>query len=149
MPLGDFPAGSGLAGLDPVTTSDAITYYPGGSARKYDPTIRDWSSNATGDTAVAHTVDQQMITQIMMAKRSIQSAPSIGNSLSSITHIDPIKHENLVTGMITRATQYLVDSSRVEIVKILVEIDEDVGRTLTAVSYKNLVTGDPVKTITL
>jgi hypothetical protein len=147
MAAGDFPAGEGPAGLDPVLTSAPLERFLAGAARKYDPSIQDWASDDRGNHTAAHPVDQQMVTCLTMAAKSIRSAADQGSDFFGLEYIDPQKQDVIVTRILERSVIHLTSTGRAQIISIVVQPDKDRNRTLAAVTYKNLETGKVAPTV--
>lgn len=84
MGAGQFPAGIGPAGFDPVADPSPPRTTPELSALKFDGASRDWVMLADGRYEAAHPVDQKVALSLLVELGTIASATNIGSKLKKI-----------------------------------------------------------------
>jgi hypothetical protein len=139
MGFGSSPAGSGPAGIDAPTTTDArIAARP--QALAFDGLTLDFVRSATGGFVSVHPIDAKYFNRLRIAAGSIRSASATGQGVSNLKWIDPLTIEAFVRDQVSLiSTDMIADG---EITLNGIDLDLAVaGRVLFAVTYTNLHTG--------
>ena len=141
MPAGDYPAGAGPAGFDPVSDPLARRVFRGPAAMAYDGASRDWPLTPQNNYRSVHPVDQMMALSVLVRKGSIASAPIVGSTLHEIAYLNE-KLEGDVADRVktSEPAATLLKGGRAAIKQIQVERTRSGFKTV--VSYVNLVTGN-------
>ncbi len=136
MGAGDFEAGLGLAGEDPLPELSP--------ARNVTPPDALWFDGATADFLLEnglyrslHPVDQAVALALCIRQNTLGSAPNTGNLLRTIRKLGPTTAATADT-MVRNALSSLVLNGDIEIREVQVQTRTPQGALLVAVTYKNL-----------
>src|SRR5690242_18105687 len=144
MPAGDYLAGIGPAGFDPVTDPPARKVLRGPAAMAYDGASRDWPLNVQNNYRSVHPVDQQMALSVLVRKGTIASAPNVGSTLHEITHLSAKTLQSDVDNRVrtSEPAATLVRNGQAKILRNRIDVS---GNALqVAVEYVNLATGQNI-----
>jgi len=139
MGAGNFPAGFGPAGLDPLPDPVPPRSVTPPAALRYDGATKDFPLDANGHYLGIHPVDQAVALALLIGLGTISSARNTGAAFRQIKRITPSTVAQ-ATDMANAALKDLVRAKKIEILDISVETRVPPGATLVAVSYTNLVT---------
>lgn len=140
MGAGNFPAGTGPAGLDPVISSRPRDPIPIISSLAVDGLTKDYQLDAAGRYVGVNWVDNAAFTLLRIAEGSVKSAPAVGETVSKIRYIDQVKIQAQVEDRVKVAWRDLLSRNLVEIVDIILDLTV-AGRIMYVVNYRNLLTG--------
>jgi hypothetical protein len=140
MGAGNYPAGAGHCGLDPLPPPVPPRDVSPPAALRFDGASKDFLLDANGHYYAIHPVDQQVALVLLVGLGTIASAPTVGAAFRRIQRITS-STQSQATDMANAALRKLVTAQKVAIVAIDVEISLPQGATLIAVTYQNLVTG--------
>jgi hypothetical protein len=136
MGAGDYEAGSGPAGSDPVvSTGPSIAKrYP---VPIFDPATKDFTLNSDGQYASTHPVDQAVALALGIQLGKVTSDVALGNSLKEIVKAGAPTLQSNVETRIRVALKTLLDAGDIELGTITVETAQ-FGGFAVAVPYRNL-----------
>jgi hypothetical protein len=136
MGAGDYPAGAGPAGSDPiVSTGPAVDkQFP---VPLYDLVTKDFPLDAHGEYLATHPVDQAVALALGIQAGKVAGDPALGNTLKAIIKAGGPTLQNNVETRIRTALQTLLNAGDIEIGTIVVETIP-LGGFLVAVAYRNL-----------
>lgn len=138
MGAGDFDAGLGLAGEDPLP---ALT-----PPRNVQPPVALWFDGASADFLLdtgtglyvpLHPVDQAVALALCIREGTLGSAPEVGNQLRTIRKLGPTTAATADT-MVRNALSNLVQNKDIDLRKVEVQTRTPQGALLVAVTYHNL-----------
>jgi hypothetical protein len=136
MGAGDYPAGAGPAGSDPiVSTGPAVDKrFP---VPLYDLQSKDFPLDSFGEYRATHPVDQAVSLALGIQLGKVAGDPTLGNSLKAIIKAGGPTLQNNVETRIRTALKALLDASDIELGTIVVETIP-LGGFLVAIPYRNL-----------
>jgi hypothetical protein len=136
MPLGDFPAGEGPAGVDPVykpATPDAVVP---AAAIFYDPSIRQYDP-----TTPVHPVDQIVASRTTAQKNSSSSNPDLGTRLRARFALAPLsQHPTIAYQEMAGVLSDLIAAGDIQLIGVKFVIDPVTKRQTVMPNYRNLRT---------
>lgn len=137
MGAGSYPAGFGMAGVDPAFMPPSPVT-PTIAAIQFDPATRQHVQNADGTMAEAHPVDALVVNLLFYEQGSVKSAPTLGQRIRArCNRVDPAKVPAIVTEEVRAVLLPLIQAGDID----LISVDTDTstpGRLLDAVTYRNL-----------
>jgi hypothetical protein len=139
MGLGDFPAGEGLGGLDPIPLVLGPNGLTAPVALRYDGATKDFLLDANGHYLGIHPVDQQVALALICGLGTMPAAPKVGAAFRQIKRITPSTPKQ-AEDMARTALSSLVSGGLIKIVAIEVETTALQGAVLIAVTYVNMLT---------
>jgi len=142
MALGDYGCGVGPCGFDPVVETVARAFARAPTAQEFDGATRDFPLEADGNFRALHPVDQGVALSMCIRKRSIPSAPDVGNTIHEITDLASSRLEAQIQSRVDSAfplSTFLADGS-VSILRLDWERRERGGISV-ALTYRNNITG--------
>lgn len=139
MGAGDFPAGFGPCGMDPLPPPVPPRAVTPPAALRFDGATKDFLLDAEGHYLAIHPVDQAVALALLVGLGTAPSAPAVGAAFRQIKRITPSTKVQ-ATNMATAALAALVRAGKVGVLSIAVEVRLPQGATLIAVTYQNLLT---------
>lgn len=133
---GTTAAGGGPAGHDPVAPLSTRTDVSPVVAPFFDPRIRDYPTDASGQLASVHPVDLAVALALSVDYGAITSAPTFGNKLRSLPRGDADTVTNAAHDAVAQALKPLVDRGDVTLVRVSVELPRR-GVVQIEVQYRN------------
>jgi hypothetical protein len=141
MGAGNFPAGTGFAGLDPVAPySPSPQAGSPPEAMVFDLTTRQWVINDDGTMASQHPVDQEVQLALGIEFGKIPCVPADGNTLRQITRAAGDQLESEVDDAVHNAIDYLVASNSISLDQINVFPFSATNAFIAQIVYTNLIT---------
>lgn len=153
MGAGTFPAGFGLAGLDPVQppgASPPVGLTPIQNYQQalgvstplvlaYNPQVLGFVQNADGTLQGVHPIDQQVALALFIEYGSIASAPTVGSKFRALlSRVDPKRAKAIASGEVGRCLGRLIAQNAIVVLNVL--LDQSVpGRWVIALAYTNLL----------
>lgn len=137
MGAGDFAAGLGPAGFDPIESSTAVPA-EAAAALKYDASRKDFVQDDDGRLEAVHPIDQQVALSVHLVQGTVSAVPSAGNTKRKVDSIGgkgfeaDIRDRILTSNPLAR----LITNGDVTVAAVLVETGEH-GRLLAALEYFN------------
>lgn len=138
MGLGQFPAGVGPYGFDPVPDPTPVTPATEMQSAYFDLGLRDVPLDDDGNLKQMHPVDQAMQLAIGMRTGTFKARPTDGIKLAELQRLAPARRLATVITKVNAAANDLIKNGdvRIELVEL---IDQDVrGRLFFVVHYFNL-----------
>lgn len=147
-----FPAGFGLAGLDPVQppgASPPVGLTPLQSYAQalgvatplvlaYSPVVQGFVQNADGTLQGVHPIDQQVALALFIPLGSIPSAPKVGANFAGVlSRVDPQRAKAIATSELNRCLASLIAQNSILLLNFDVTVTAP-GRFILAVAYTNL-----------
>lgn len=147
MGAGDFPAGMGPAGFDPVVAPPPPRDAKLPSAIWFDGATRTFLFDAQGRLVPIHPVDQSVALSILVELGKLSSAPTVGSSARRATGTTEAARLADVETRMRAAVKRRVDAGDIQIVAIVVTSPVP-GRTVARFRYLNLrIPGSQVRTV--
>lgn len=137
MPLGDFPAGEGPLGFDPVAPLVPPRRARPPASLLFDGATRDFPLDKDGFYREIHSVDQRVALALLVTEGTIASASELGSRLRRIDRVPRGVMKSTAINHVRRALSALVAERSIRIDAIEVETPAD-GTLLVAVTYANL-----------
>lgn len=151
MGAGAFPAGRGLAGLDPVAApSPAPGRTPAPSALYYDPATRAFAVDTDGNPVGGMLpVDQAVALALAVPLGAIASVPDQGiGLLAAVNAVAPARRAAVATNVVRDHLSSLIRAGAVELLGVEVQAQPP-ARLMLAVTYRRLqVPSAPPTTLT-
>ncbi len=147
MGAGDYPAGEGFAGHDPVASSTA-TPATALSALKFDGASKDWLQGADGRLEGVHPIDQAVALSVHLVQGTIAGVPTVGDTTRLITHVGGKGFEADVRDRILTSNPLarLISRGDVRVHNVTIEVRPN-GAVAGILEYFNMRL-DPTKTRT-
>lgn len=142
MGAGNFPAGMGPQGLDPLPPPSPPRDVTIPAALYFDGRTQGFPLDAAGHYVGIHPVDQATALALIVRLGTLASAPTTGAGFRNIHKITKAA-ANTATSMAHAALASLVQAQDIQILSIQVETKRTQGAILIAVSYRNLRTLPP------
>lgn len=136
MGAGQFPAGFGPSGADPVVEPTAARAVTLPAALLLEGRTLDYTLDAAGLYTGLHPVDAWVANQLLIRRGTLASAPTAGQGLREVRRLGTPRAAAQARDLIQQALKERVDSGDITIVKIDIETS-GLGRLLAAVSYVN------------
>jgi hypothetical protein len=138
MGAGDYPAGIGPAGFDPVQSPSQrlVLYAP--PSLYFDLSTRSFPYDARGALVGVHPVDQEVELALGITAGSLGSAPAQGHTLRFITSPSAPDAERQVEDRVNRALARLLERGDITVRSARFVRPAPPGRLLVAVEYVNL-----------
>lgn len=142
MGAGNFPAGVGPAGLDPVYVATPTTPGTFPTALAFDPGLRGYVQNADGTMKSIDPVDAEVALLLGIEQGSIPSAATLGQKLRAVlTRTPPSKQKAIATQEVLRVLGPLLNAASPTIALINVAVDSSGakrGAISIGITYQNL-----------
>jgi hypothetical protein len=138
MGAGDFPAGTGGAGIDPNYVPAVVApFLP--RAVKFDPFLKQYVlTDVNGNLIDVHPIDQIVATRLTTEAGASASAPTLGTLLRAIVARQPAaKITQLAYNEVARVLADLITNNDILLVSVVADTHTR-GRNLFAVTYVNL-----------
>lgn len=139
MGAGNFPAGAGPAGLDPLPPPSPPRDVSPPAALYFDGRTQGFPLDAQGRYVGIHPVDQAVALALIVRLGTLGAVPEQGAAFRDIRKITPSTGTQ-ATDMARIALAAIVQRGDITILDIQVETRRTMGAVLIAVSYKNLRT---------
>ena len=139
MGMGDFPAGCGPAGLDPIVATTARAKKSPPQALQYDLATRRFVQNADGSMASVHPIDQQVDLAMGIALGSLPGTPTQGNRLRRIQRAAGQTLQREVEDAVYDALNLLTTAKKITVLAVLVATPAP-GQVIVQLVYVNMVT---------
>lgn len=140
MGAGDFPAGAGLAGADPVylPVPPAPPLTP--RAVLYDPSVKQYLlRDARGNAIDVHPIDQIVATRLTTQQGQSASAPTLGTQIrAKFALAGPARHQQIAYQEVASALSDLLSNGDVKLWSVSLQIDPSNLRELITAIYTNL-----------
>jgi hypothetical protein len=145
MGAGDYPAGDGPAGLDPVQSVDARSGARAPAALRFDAETREFlideSTEEYANFLESHPVDQGMSLSLLVRRGDVPAVPELGNELHRVT--------GTKSTLAAQINRYVMNAYPLRDLVLAREIEvtsvqyswSAIGRLIVRVDYRNLVTG--------
>lgn len=137
MGAGEFDAGEGLAGEDPVPAFAQPRNVTPPVALLLDGRTLDFPLDTTGLYRSVHPVDQEVALALMAKFGTIAGAPDTGNKLRLIRKLGP-RTKAEATNIVNEAIGALIAANDIKLLDLTIETRTPQGALLVAVSYQNL-----------
>lgn len=141
MPLGDYPAGVGPAGYDPVVPPSAPRRVRPPVSLHFDGATRDFILRDDGFYDEVHPVDQQVALALLISEGVVAAVPEVGNRLRTINRVPFAVARSTAKDYVNLALSGLLASKSIAIDKI--DVEGTRGALFVAVTYRNLLARDP------
>lgn len=139
MGAGNFPAGFGPCGMDPLPPPVPPRSVTPPAALRFDGASKDFLLDAEGHYLAIHPVDQAVAIALLVGLGTVTSAPGVGAAFRQIKRITP-STKTQAEDMARSALAKLTRAKKIQILDIEVEVQLPQGAVRVAVSYANLVT---------
>jgi len=138
MGAGNFDAGAGDAGHDPVEDpSPAPGRRPAG-AIMYDGAAAGWVLDAQGHYRTVHEVDQRVALALVVREGDLASVPGTGSRLRRLGRLSPTRLVTAAQDAVRVALAPMLAAQEIEILSIGATAPSR-GKLLVVTKYKNLL----------
>jgi hypothetical protein len=140
MGAGQFGAGAGGAGMDPVYLAVPPAPFTGPRAVKYDPSIKQYVlTDANGNKIDVHPVDQIVVTRLTVEQGSSASSPTLGQRIRKLwNRSQPARYQQIAQAECTRVLQDLINAGDVKLLSVSVTFDPVNGARVVVPTYVNM-----------
>jgi hypothetical protein len=140
MGAGEFPAGAGLAGSDPVNPASASIFGRAPArALTFDLLTRRFLFNSDGSATDTHPVDQKVVLALGVELGALLAAPTIGNRLRArLSRVAPQKIAAIALDEVRVTLKRLLDANDIALLSVDVDGETVRGRVTIAIAYVNL-----------
>jgi hypothetical protein len=136
MPAGSSPAGTGVAGHDPVPP-DPLRSSPRAGALYFELFERVFPFADEGDAILTHPVDQAVALAVGIHLGSVAAAPNLGVDFQRLKRTSAAAMQSAVTDVVRTALRALIDAGDIAFLGAPL-MPEARGRPWFFVDYTNL-----------
>lgn len=139
MGAGDYGAGAGIAGADPVYIAPAVAPVLRPRAALYDPTIKQFVlTDANGNAIDVHPVDQMVAIRLTTEQGASGSSPTLGQRIRArFALAAPTRHLQIAFSEVSNTLSDLVAAG--DVILVSVELSRNVnGAQVVIPTYVNL-----------
>ena len=140
MGMGDFPAGSGPAGADPVYKPATALPVVGPRAVFYDPSIRQYVlTDASGRPLDVHPIDQIVASRTTSQKNQSTSSPDLGTRiLARFKLAPPSRHPQIAYQEMASVLADLITAGDIQLLGVTLTVQPSNGAQIVIPNYINL-----------
>lgn len=136
MPMGDFPAGFGPSGVDPVYKPVPQDAVKPAAAIFYDPSVRQYDPSKP-----VHPVDQIVASRCTAQKNSSSSNPDLGTRLRARFALAPLsQHPTIAYQEMASVLSDLISAGDISLIGVKFVLDPVTKRQTVLPNYRNLRT---------
>jgi len=140
MGAGEFPAGYGLAGLDPLNPiSPSIFGNQPVPAIYFDLLTRRFLFDTNGRARGMHPIDQRVLLMLGVELGSIPSSPTVGNRFRKrLSRVAAAKMDAIALDETKVTLKTLLDAGDIALLSVATDGKTVPGRVVIAIGYVNL-----------
>lgn len=140
MGAGQFGAGQGGAGMDPVYVAISPSPVLPPRAVKYDPSIKQYVlTDSNGNKIDVHPIDQIVATRLTVEQGSSASSPTLGQRIRKLwNRSQPDRYQQIALSECTRVLADLINAGDVKLLSVAVTLDPVNGARVVIPTYVNL-----------
>ena len=140
MGAGQFGAGAGGAGQDPVYLAVPPSAVLPPRAIKYDPTIKQYVlRDANGNAIDVHPIDQIVVSRWTTEQGQSASSPLLGQRLRKLFAVTaPARKPQVANAEMQRVVQDLINAGDIRYLGTVLRVDPVNNSTVVVPSYVNL-----------
>jgi hypothetical protein len=140
MGAGQFAAGAGGAGWDPVYIPAPPNPVLPPRAVKYDPSIKQFVLvDSSGNAIDVHPVDQIVALRLTTEQGQSASSPKLGTRIRALINgAAPAKHQQIARSEVLRVLKDLLDAGDIKLIDVVATTNATNGAVAFVISYTNL-----------